>query len=125
MGGASVAIVKLDEDLAPISAAPLQAAGHEVRSVLTQGWSGIADNELLQRVTAEGAMLVTADKGFGDIRKYPPGSHGGIILLRPDNESLGEYRELLALLVARHELEALAGAVTVVTSRSVRTRRRG
>jgi hypothetical protein len=27
--------------------------------------------------TAENRLLVTLDRGFGDVRPYPPGSHGG------------------------------------------------
>jgi predicted nuclease of predicted toxin-antitoxin system len=31
---------------------------------------------------ALGAVLVTADKGFGDIRRFPLGTHHGIVVLR-------------------------------------------
>ena len=34
--------------------------------------------------------LVTADKGFGDIRTYPPGTHHGILLLRPDEDGIAK-----------------------------------
>ncbi len=53
------------------------------------------DSDLWTRVVAEGAFLVTADKGFGDVRVYPPGSHPGILVLRPERESLGAFVELV------------------------------
>ena len=118
-------IAKLDEDLAPLVAKPLTERGHEVRTVHGQGWSGIEDHELLVRATDEGAILITADKGFGDIRKYPPGSHRGIILLRADTDSLAEYLELLDALLKRHELSTMARALTVVSPRGIRIRRGG
>jgi hypothetical protein len=32
-------------------------------------------------------MILTLDRGFGDVRSYPPGSHPGIIVLRPADQS--------------------------------------
>ena len=103
---------------------PLGSAGHDVATVHSQGWSGLGDPDLWRKVSAEGRFFVTADKGFGDIRTYPPGSHAGILLLRPDRESIVEYRALVESVLERHELDALAGALIVATPRSVRIRRK-
>ncbi|MCG8407952.1 MAG: DUF5615 family PIN-like protein [Phycisphaerales bacterium] len=81
------------------------------------------DSELWPKVVSEDIFFVTADKGFGDIRAYPPGTHSGILLLRPDSESLLEYRALLANFVEKHDLESLMGATIVVTPKGVRIRR--
>lgn len=116
--------VKLDEDLSPLVAEPLAEAGHSTSSVVEQGWSGLSDDELWEKVCEEQLFFITADKGFGDIRVFVPGTHPGILLLRPARESLLEYQELVAEVVARHELERLAGAVTVARPGRVRVRRR-
>ena len=116
--------LKLDEDLSPFVAIPFVAAGHDVATVLEQGWSGLKDHELWARVNVEQRMLITADKGFGDIRAYRPGQHAGIVVLRPDRESLLDYRSLAELLVERHRLDDLVGCLTIVTPRGVRIRRR-
>ena len=68
-------------------------------------------------------MLVTGDKGFADIRAYPPGTHPGVVLLRPDSESLLAYRDLVQLILDRYKLEDLYGTVTVATPKSIRVRR--
>lgn len=115
--------VKLDEDLSLMVAEPLLAHGHDVASVLSQGWSGLPDSALWPHVCSERRLLVTADKGFGDLRRFPPGSHAGIVLLRADRESVVEYRTLIATLLEKHALEALEGCVTVVSPRGVRIRR--
>jgi hypothetical protein len=66
---------------------------------------------------------MTADKGFADLRQYPPGSHAGVILLRSQEESRRAYLELAAIALERLKLDELAGAVVVVTYRGVRIRR--
>jgi predicted nuclease of predicted toxin-antitoxin system len=115
--------IKLDEDLSETVGAPFHEAGHSVLTVAGQGWSGMKDPELWPRVIAEGVFFVTADKGFSDIRAYRPGTHPGILILRPDRESIVEYRALTSQVVAKHELESLSGTITVATPRSVRVRR--
>lgn len=115
--------VKLDEDLTPIVGEPLRAAGYEVSTVVDQGWSGMKDAELWPRVVADSMFLVTADKGFGDVRAYPPGSHPGILVLRADRESILTYRDLIAQVIEKFKLESLAGFTTVATRRRIRVRR--
>jgi hypothetical protein len=74
-------------------------------------------------IVAEEAYFITADKGFADIRVFPPGSHAGVLLLRPDRESILSYRTLLEAVLETHRLETLAGAITVATPRRIRIRR--
>ena len=80
------------------------------------------DEELWPRVQGERRWLVTADKGFGDLRRHPPGSHAGVILLRAKEESRRAYLELAATALEQLDLEHLAGAVIVVTSQGIRIR---
>lgn len=115
--------VKLVEDLSPKVAEPLERSGYQVNTVVGQGWSGLKDDEIWTRVMAEGVFFITADKGFGDIRVFTPGTHAGILLLRPDRESIVEFQTLLATLLAGQRLESLEGAVTVMTPRGIRVRR--
>jgi hypothetical protein len=65
---------------------------------------------------------VTADKGFGDIRSYPPGTRAGILLLRPDEAGIRPLLELLKDVLAEYDLADLSGAVAVATSRGIRIR---
>lgn len=115
--------VKVDEDLPKAAVQMLRRHGHEASSVVEQGMGGAKDFSLWQAVQAEHRFLVTADKGFGDIRSYPPGTHVGILLLRPDQAGIPPVLELLERTLAAYDLEALAGAVAVVTPRGVRIRR--
>jgi predicted nuclease of predicted toxin-antitoxin system len=119
--------VKVDEDLPRQVADILSSCGYDAVTVWGQGWQGASDEVLWRRVQAEGRWLVTADKEFdkefADLRRHPPGSHAGVILLRPQEESRRAYLELATIAVERLKLKEIAGAVAVVTERGIRIRR--
>ena len=117
--------VKLDEDLSPLVGEALETAGYVAATVRGQGWGGLKDAELWPKVCAESLLFITADKGFSDIRRFPPGTHPGILVRRPDRESIVEYRTLVEAVLAKHRLESLAETVTVASPRSIRVRRAG
>jgi hypothetical protein len=116
--------IKVDEDLPRAAAQMLQGHGYEAASVIEQGMGGLKDPQLWKAVQAEQRFLVTADKGFGDIRSYPPGTHAGILLLRPDQDGIRPILELPERILTGHSLEGFTGAVAVATPRGIRIRRR-
>lgn len=115
--------VKVDEDLPRQIADLLIARGHDAATVVGQGWQGIPDEVLWPRLQKEGRWLITADKGFADLRRHPAGSHAGVILLRLQEERRRAYLELATIALERLKLDDLAGAVVVVTYRGARIRR--
>jgi predicted nuclease of predicted toxin-antitoxin system len=117
--------VKVDEDLPRAAVQTLLDRGYEAVSVVEQQMGGWKDPALWQAVQAEQRFLVTADKGVADIRVHPPGTHAGVLLLRPDQDGIRPVIELLELVLASYNLEALARTVTVVTPRGIRIRRAG
>jgi predicted nuclease of predicted toxin-antitoxin system len=115
--------VKVNADLPKAAVQMLQGRGYEAVSVVEQGLGGAKDAPLWLAVQAEQRFLVTGDKGFGDIRSFPPGTHAGILLLRPDHAGIRPILQLLERTLAAYDLEALTGAVAVATPRGVRIRR--
>ena len=107
--------LKVDENLPAEIADLLNQHGQDAVTVVDQGWRGVADSELWLRIQAEGRWLVTADKEFGDLRRYPPGSHCGVVLLRSAQEGRDEYLRLARNALAGAKLDQLVGAVIVVT----------
>ena len=91
--------------------------------MVRQGWQGLPDEILWERIQAEGRWLITGDKGFADLRLHPPGTHAGVILLRPQEESRRAYLDLVEAALDRLDLDNLPGAVVVVTHRGLRIRR--
>jgi predicted nuclease of predicted toxin-antitoxin system len=43
---------------------------------------GAPDRQVLDKAQELNRVLLTNDRGFGDIRRYPPSRHQGVILLR-------------------------------------------
>lgn len=115
--------IKTDEDLPKAVASLLREHGYQVDSVIDQGMSGWKDSALWRAVQDEGRFLITADKGFADIRTYPPGTHQGVMLLRPDQDGIRPLVELLTRVLQEYELNRFSGMVAVVTPRGIRTRR--
>lgn len=115
--------VKIDEDLPAQVSDVLQSAGHQAETIVGQGIGGAKDATVWEAVEVERRLLITADKGFGDIRLYPPGTHGGVLLLRPDEDGIDPLVDLLRRVLEGKGLEPLWGTVTVVTPRGVRIRR--
>jgi predicted nuclease of predicted toxin-antitoxin system len=74
---------KLDENLPHDLAAALGRRGHDVHTVADEHLAGESDPVVVAAATDEGRMLLTLDRGIGDLRRYPPGSHAGILVLRP------------------------------------------
>jgi predicted nuclease of predicted toxin-antitoxin system len=115
--------VKVDEDLPTAAVQMLRDLGHEAVGEVQQGMGGAKDHSLWLAVQAEQRFLVTADKGFGDIHYYPPGSHAGVLLLRPGQGGIRPILELLGRTLGAYDLEALVGTIAVATPRGVRIRR--
>ena len=78
---------KLDENLPVSSAAILTSAGHDVDTVTDEDLVGAPDRDVVAAATAAGRILVSLDRGLGDTRAYPPGSHAGIVVLRLTDQS--------------------------------------
>lgn len=116
-------LIKVDEDL-PLSVTTLlRERGYQADSVREQDMAGWKDADLWLKIQAEDRFLITADKGFANLRMYPPGTHAGVMLLRPDLDGIRPLITLLEIVLASYDLSMLAGTITVVTRRGVRVRR--
>jgi predicted nuclease of predicted toxin-antitoxin system len=115
--------IKVDEDLPGQVVHLLRASGYDASSVTEQGMGGWKDPELWQAVQREKRFLITADKGFGDIRQYPPGTHAGVLVLRPDQDGIEPVLRLLQQVLSTGSLKAFSGALVVATPRGLRIRR--
>jgi predicted nuclease of predicted toxin-antitoxin system len=115
--------IKVDEDIPPVAAVWLRERGYEVSTVVEQGMGGWKDAALWQAVQADKQFLLTADKGFGDARTHPPGSHEGVLLLRPDEDGIRPLLDLLTIVLLEVDMNQLRGTISVATPRGLRIRR--
>ena len=100
----------------------LQASGHDAVRLVTNYPAGLADRDVLAIARAEGRILVTNDRDFGELVFRYRQPHAGVVLFR-----LGDYAELATKIerlehVLRYHSERL-DQFLVVTVRDVRVRR--
>ena len=74
---------KTDENLPVEAAAVLRNAGWDCSTVHDEALAGADDTRISAACKAEDRVLFTLDQDFGDIRRYPPDEHLGIVVLRP------------------------------------------
>ncbi len=85
--------IKLDENLPLRLASVLHSFGHDVHTTRQEALSGHPDAEIWEAAQNESRFLITQDMDFSDVRKFAPGSHCGILLVRlrsPSREALIE-----------------------------------
>jgi predicted nuclease of predicted toxin-antitoxin system len=113
---------KVDENLPTELVEQLQAAGYNAETVPTEGLAGQPDERVFEACQGEQRVLVTLDRGFGDIRRYAPGSHAGIIVLRPARQDRELCSALLAQVIPLLQERDVAGSIWIVEWGRVRVR---
>jgi predicted nuclease of predicted toxin-antitoxin system len=114
----------VDEDMSRSTAVVLRQAGHEAEDVRDVGLRGHSDQEVFDRAQAQGAILVTADKDFANILRFPLGSHAGIIVSRvPDRLPTQRVNEELLQALGRLKGQDLKGTLVIVEIGRIRIRR--
>lgn len=73
---------KVDENLPEELSELLRDAGWDSVTVVAQQLGGATDTEVVQICRQEQRVLVTFDRGFSNIRAYPPSDAAGVIVFR-------------------------------------------
>jgi len=108
----------VDECTGPLVAEWLRQKGHEVFSVYEEA-RGMADEDIIEKSFNENWILLTNDKDFGEKIYREKRAHGGLILLRLEDERTVMQIEIIRRLLERYA-DRLLGQFVVVTERSVR-----
>ncbi len=114
--------LKLDENLSRHLKPVLIELGHDVLTAADENLLSHPDTEVARAAKEEQRMLLTLDVEFADLRKYPPGSHPGVILFRPLSLSPISVNAFITDFVRRTDLERLTACVAVVDPVHVRVR---
>ena len=100
----------------------LRQDGHDVVYVAELSPS-LPDDEVLQQANARSAVLMTADKDFGELVFRQGLMHSGVVLLRLAGLANATKAEVVAE-VCRDRTAELIGAFSVVSPGQVRIRRK-
>src|SRR5262245_37972377 len=99
----------------------LRQEGHDTVYVADLSPS-ITDDEVLQQANDRGALLVTADKDFGELVYRQGRVHAGVLLVRLAGLPVATKADVVARALQEHEAE-LQGAFSVVSPGALRVRR--
>jgi predicted nuclease of predicted toxin-antitoxin system len=115
--------IKLDENLPARLVPVLNALSHQTDAVYDENLSGHDDRAVWHAAQDEGRFLITQDLDFSDARRYTPGTHHGLLLIRlrdPGREAL--LRRICGLF-KNERVETWIGCLVVATDRKLRIRR--
>jgi predicted nuclease of predicted toxin-antitoxin system len=73
--------LKVDENIGRDGVALLRSAGHDVATVREQGLGGANDDTVFAVSTGEERALVTLDRDFGNMVRFPPERSSGVVVL--------------------------------------------
>jgi predicted nuclease of predicted toxin-antitoxin system len=114
--------VKLDENLPFRLASSLISLGHDVHSAQDEGLKGKLDPEIWEAAQRESRFLITQDLDFSDTRRFAPGTHHGILLLRLRSPSRQNLIDRVEEIFQLEDVTQWAGCFVVATERKVRVR---
>src|SRR5271165_1638941 len=112
--------IKLDENLPFRLATVLNELGHDVHTTREEGLSGHADPEIWRIAQSESRFLITQDLDFSDSRKFAPGSHCGILLVRLRWPSRKALIERVTVLFETENVSQWERCFVVATERKLR-----
>jgi predicted nuclease of predicted toxin-antitoxin system len=114
----------VDEDLPRSTADELRKAGHEAIDVRDAGLRGHSDDDVFVFAQNRSAAIVTADKDFTDIRRFPLSTHHGIVVLRlPNSLPIPSMNAALLSALAGFGDDELEGSLLIVELTRIRLRR--
>lgn len=115
--------IKLDENLPARLIEGLTKLGHDVDSVPQEELGGQPDTKVWDASQKAQRFLITQDLDFSDVRRFAPGTHKGILLVRLSNPSRQRLIDRISWIFSTETVEAWAGCFVVVTDLKIRIQR--
>jgi len=114
----------VDEDLPRSTVTLLQGLGYDAVDVRDIGLRGFPDDQIAAYAKANRLCLVTADRGFANIRQFPPREYHGLVVLDlPSRSNLPIILRLLREFFVQSDLiPNLNGKLAIVAFGRVRLR---
>lgn len=120
-----MAHLKIDENLPAEAARVLGQGGHDAMTVKEQGLGGSDDALVAEVCRSEGRVVVTLDRGFGDLRRHPTQGTPGIVVLRPQTQDTTSVLQLVDLLSRLLDERSPANSLWILDRKRVRIRDSG
>lgn len=114
--------IKLDENLPAQLIRILEDLGHDTDTVPHEGMGGRDDSHVWKAAQEASRFLITQDLDFSDTRRYAPGTHKGIMLVRLRDPSRRALTTRIKAVFETEDVERWTGCFAVITERKLRVR---
>ncbi len=101
----------------------LRKLGNEVESIREAGLSGISDDEVYERACKENFVIITMDKDFTRIFRFPSEKCGGIIVVKIYKRSVDETLMIFKKFYKNIKEGDIKGNLVIITPEGVRMKR--
>ncbi len=115
--------IKLDENLPAGLSQELSRLGHDVHTSPGEGLTGRSDDAVWSAAQQERRFFLTQDMDFSDVRRFAPGTHHGLMLVRLRHPTRRILIERVRVVFGSEDVAAWAHCFVVVTERKVRIRK--
>jgi predicted nuclease of predicted toxin-antitoxin system len=115
--------LKLDENLPASGAVRLRALGLDVDTVVEEGLAGRPDADVWTAAQGEGRFLVTQDLDFSNARRFAPGTHAGVLVVRVPDVEQWRVADYLVGWFSQRDASTWSRCFVVATPAKVRVRR--
>jgi hypothetical protein len=109
--------IKLDENLPHRLVPLLTQLGHDVDTVRDERLAGQNDDVVWTAPQTDLRFFVTQDLDFSDARKYAPGTHNGLLLVRLPQPGRTALFERVAALFRGEDVQRWNGCIVTATHR--------
>lgn len=112
--------IKLDENLPNHLVGVLRDLGHDADTVRDEALTGRDDRTVFHAAQEAGRFFITQDLDFADIRRFVPGTHHGLLILRLRNPGARSIYERVLHVFAAESVEHWPKSTIIVTDRKLR-----
>jgi len=112
--------IKLDENLPESLVAELCALGHDVDNVRMENLAGHDDDAVWKAAQEDRRFFVTQDLDFSDTRRFQPGSHYGVLLVRLPEAGRFELARRIRAVFREINVELWARCFVVLSEHKLR-----
>jgi len=114
--------IKLDENLPLRLVRILAQLGHETDTIPQEGLAGQDDAHVWQAAQSAGRFFITQDLDFSDVRRFAPGTHQGLLLVRLRDPGRHALARRVQSLFQNENVEAWNRCFVVATEHKIRVR---
>ncbi|MBN2544011.1 DUF5615 family PIN-like protein [bacterium] len=115
----------IDEDMQRSIGFLLEKNGYEVMDIRDFGLRGKSDEEIFKFAQLNNAIILTGDRGFGNILRFPLGQHYGIVVANFPNEiPTDEINNRILVCLKELEITDFWGNLIIIEKSKLRIKRK-